>query len=84
MEQKNIFGGIFGRSAEISAAQSQIKFQKLGKWRVKIQKICIFLVKCDSKCHIMPQKKKKLSRVFSPYKASKSISNLIIVSNDEK
>jgi hypothetical protein len=42
MGQKNIFGGIFGRSAEISAAQPQMKFQKLEKCRVKIQKICIF------------------------------------------
>ena len=47
MGQKNIFGGIFGRSAEISAAQPQMKFQKLEKRRVKIEKICIFLLKWD-------------------------------------
>ena len=31
MGQKNIFGGIFGWSAEISATQPQMKFQKLEK-----------------------------------------------------
>jgi hypothetical protein len=29
MGQKNIFGGIFGRLAEISAAQPQIKISKV-------------------------------------------------------
>ena len=42
MGPKNIFGGIFGRSAEISAAQPEMKFQKLEKCRVKIQEISIF------------------------------------------
>ena len=42
MRKKNVFGGIVGRSAEISAAQPQMKFQKSGKSCVKIQKICTF------------------------------------------
>jgi hypothetical protein len=29
LEQKAFFGGIFGRSAEMSAAERQMKFQKL-------------------------------------------------------
>ncbi len=83
MGQKNIFGGIFGRSAEISAAQPQMKFQKLEKRRVKIPKICIFFTKMGLKVSHHASKK-NLSRVFSPYKAPKSISDLIIVSNGEK
>ena len=39
---KMILAEIFGRSTEISAAQPQMKFQKLEKCRVKIQKICLF------------------------------------------
>jgi hypothetical protein len=39
---KNIFGGIFGRSVTISAIKPQMKFQKLGKFWVKIQKFGIF------------------------------------------
>ena len=80
-----MFGGIFGRSAEISAAQPQMKFQKLGKWRVKIQKIWICFSQMRLKVsHHASKNKKILSRVFSPYKAPKSISDLIIVSNGEK
>ena len=76
---------IFGRLAEISAAQPQMKFQKLEKRTVKIPKICIFFTKMGLKVSLMPQKtKKNLSRVFSPYKAPKSISDLIIVLNGEK
>jgi hypothetical protein len=33
--EKNSSAGIFGRSAEILAAQPQIKFQKLEKCRIK-------------------------------------------------
>ena len=85
MGQKNIFGGIFGRSAEISAAQPQMKFQKLEKRRVKISKICIVFTKMRLKVsHHASKKKIFLSRGFSPYKAPKSISDLIIVSNGEK
>ena len=84
MGQKDIFGGIFGRSAEISAAQPQMEFQKLEK-RVKIPKICIVFTKMKLKVsHHASKKKKILSRGFSPYKAPKSISDLIIVSNGEK
>ena len=49
MGQKNIFGEIFGRSAEILAAQLQMKFQKLKKRRVKIPKICIFFTEMGLK-----------------------------------
>ena len=85
MGQKNIFGGMFGRSAKISAAQPQMKFQKLEKWRVKIPKICICFTKMGLKVsHHASKTKKHLSRVFSPYKAPKSISDLIFVSNGEK
>ena len=76
---------IFGRSAEILAAQLQMKFQKLKKWRVKIPKICIFFTKIGLKVsHHASKTKTILSRVFSPYKAPKLISDLIIVSNGEK
>ena len=72
-------------SAEILAAQPQMKFQKLEKRRVKIPNICIFFTKMGLKVsHHASKNKKKLSRVFSPYKAFKLISDLIIVSNGEK
>ena len=76
---------IFGWLAEISAAQPQMKFQKLEKRRVKIPKICIFFTKMGLKVsHHASKKNFFLSRGFSPYKAPKSISDLIIVSNGEK
>jgi len=85
MGQKNIFGGIFGRSAEILAAQPQMKFQKLEKRRVKIPKICILFTKIGLKVsHHASKTKQILSRVFSPYKVPKSISDLIIVLKGEK
>ena len=45
MEAKTIVSGMFGQSAEIPAAQPQMKFQKLEKRRVKIPKICMFFTK---------------------------------------
>jgi len=56
MGQKNIFGGMFGRSVKISAGQIQMKFQNLGKCWVKFKKCALFLVKCNSRCQIMPKK----------------------------
>ena len=86
MGQKNIFGGIFGRSAEISAADPQMKFQKWEKRRVKIPKICIFFtkVRLNVSHHASKKQTNFVSGVFSPDKAQKSILDLIIVSNGEK
>jgi hypothetical protein len=41
--QKNIFDEIFGRSAEISAAEAQFKFQKLNIFGKKFQIFMFFL-----------------------------------------
>ena len=71
---------IFGRSAEISAAELQMKFQKLEKWRVKIPKICIFFTKMGLKVsHHASKTNFFLSRVFSPYKARNLITDTVIV-----
>ena len=59
MGAKNIVSGMFGQSAEIPAAQPQMKFQKLGKCRVKIQKIRIFLSQMRLKVSHHPSKTKK-------------------------
>ncbi len=49
----------FGRTAEISAAQPQMKFQKFQKRRVKIPKICIFFTKMGLKVSHHASKNKK-------------------------
>ena len=59
MGTKNFFGGFVANLPQFSAAKPQMKFQNLRKFWVKIQKIGIFLIKCDSRCHIMSQKQKK-------------------------
>ena len=51
---------IFGRLAEISAAQPQMKIQKLEKRRVKIPKICIFFTKMGLKVSHNASKKQKI------------------------
>ena len=78
---------IFGRLAEISAAQPQMKFQKLEKRRVKIPKNFIFFTKMELKVSHHASKNKKHFESYTwslQIKAPKSISDFIIVLNGEK
>ena len=77
--QKDIFDGIFGRSAEISAADPQMKFRKLKIFGNFFQIFSFFFFKLVQNIDMNLKKVKKiLSRSNSLLEASKKFSLKLI------